>query len=179
MAISSAGKRTRSEIRLVTEQAKKVRKKAVVPDALSTTFAQNVGKNDMVVVQGAVDISSAFSGPSEITQLIRQAGLNPFAIAETPPSVEPRGAVRDFGLADVSWVTNPWGARLAVMIGDAWQWTPFIFIVLLAALESLPVELYEAAVVDGANRWQTFWEVTFPQILPATSTVVLIRLIEA
>jgi multiple sugar transport system permease protein len=84
-----------------------------------------------------------------------------------------------FGLADVSWVTSPWGARLAVMIGDVWQWTPFIFIVLVAALESLPVELFEAAVVDGANRWQVFWEVTFPQILPATSTVVLIRLIEA
>lgn len=84
-----------------------------------------------------------------------------------------------FGLADVSWVTNPWGARLAVMIGDVWQWTPFIFIVLVAALESLPVELFEAAKVDGANRWQVFWEVTFPQILPATSTVVLIRLIEA
>jgi multiple sugar transport system permease protein len=84
-----------------------------------------------------------------------------------------------FGLADVSWVTNPWGARLAVMIGDVWQWTPFIFIVLLAALESLPIELYEAAAVDGARRWQVFWEVTFPQILPATSTIVLIRIIEA
>src|SRR6266851_4775826 len=84
-----------------------------------------------------------------------------------------------FGLTDVSWVTNPWGARLAVMIGDVWQWTPFIFIVLLASIESLPVELNEAAVVDGANRWQMFWAVTFPQILPATSTVVLIRLIEA
>jgi multiple sugar transport system permease protein len=84
-----------------------------------------------------------------------------------------------FGMADVSWVTNPWGARLAVMIGDIWQWTPFIFIVLLASLESLPVQLHEAAVVDGANGWQVFWEVTFPQILPATSTVVLIRLIEA
>ncbi len=84
-----------------------------------------------------------------------------------------------FGLTDVSWVTNPWGARLAVMIGDIWQWTPFIFIILLASIESLPVELNEAAVVDGANRWQLFWEVTFPQILPATSTVLLIRLIEA
>src|SRR5262245_58133 len=84
-----------------------------------------------------------------------------------------------FGLADVSWVTNPWGARLAIMIGDVWQWTPFIFIVLVAALESLPVELFEAAKVDGANRWQVFVEVTFSQILPSTSTVVLIRLIEA
>jgi multiple sugar transport system permease protein len=83
-----------------------------------------------------------------------------------------------FGLTDVSWVTNPWGARLAVMIGDIWQWTPFIFIVLLAAIETLPHELTEAAVVDGATRLQVFWRITFPQILPATTTVVLIRIIE-
>ena len=83
-----------------------------------------------------------------------------------------------FGLTDVSWVTNPWGARLAVMIGDIWQWTPFIFIILLAAIETLPHELVEAAVVDGAGRWQVFWRITFPQILPATTTVVLIRVIE-
>ena len=83
-----------------------------------------------------------------------------------------------FGLVDVSWVTNPWGARLAVMVGDIWQWTPFIFIVLLAAIETLPHELVEAAVVDGATRWQVFWRITFPLILPATSTIVLIRLIE-
>jgi len=83
-----------------------------------------------------------------------------------------------FGLIDVSWVTNPWGARGAVMIGDIWQWTPFIFIVLLAALETLPHELVEAAVVDGANRWQVFWRIRLPLILPAASTVVLIRLIE-
>jgi multiple sugar transport system permease protein len=83
-----------------------------------------------------------------------------------------------FGLTDVSWSTNPWGARLAVMIGDVWQWTPFIFIVLLAAIETLPHELTEAAVVDGANRLQIFWRITFPQILPATTTVVLIRIIE-
>jgi multiple sugar transport system permease protein len=83
-----------------------------------------------------------------------------------------------FGLVDVSWVTNPWTARLAVMIGDIWQWTPFIFIVLLASIETLPHELVEAAVVDGASRWQVFWRITFPLILPATSTILLIRLIE-
>ena len=64
------------------------------------------------------------------------------------------------------------------MIGDIWQWTPFIFIILLAAIETLPHELVEAAVVDGASRWNVFWRITFPQILPATTTVVLIRLIE-
>jgi len=83
------------------------------------------------------------------------------------------------GLANTSWVTNPWGARAAVMIGDIWQWTPFMFIVLVAALESQSVEPVEAAVVDGASRWQIFWEITLPEILPVSSTLILIRLIEA
>ncbi len=83
------------------------------------------------------------------------------------------------GLGLYSWVTDPWGARAAVMIGDIWQWTPFMFIVLLAALEGQSVELIEAAVVDGANRWQTFWKITFPQILPVSTTLILIRMIEA
>jgi multiple sugar transport system permease protein len=84
-----------------------------------------------------------------------------------------------FGLTDFSWVTSPWGARIAVMVGDIWQWTPFMFIVLLAALESQDLETVEAAMVDGANRWQTFRHVTLPAILPVCTTVILIRLIEA
>lgn len=83
------------------------------------------------------------------------------------------------GLADFSWVNDPWGARAAVMLGDIWQWTPFMFVVLLAALETLPSEQVEAALVDGANRWQIFWYITLPSILPVSMTVVLIRMIEA
>jgi multiple sugar transport system permease protein len=83
------------------------------------------------------------------------------------------------GLGLYSWVNDPWGARAAVMIGDVWQWTPFMFIVLLAALESLSVEQVEAALVDGANRWQIFWYITLPAILPVSTTLVLIRMIEA
>ncbi|MFQ5341071.1 MAG: carbohydrate ABC transporter permease [Anaerolineae bacterium] len=83
------------------------------------------------------------------------------------------------GLGLTSWVTHPWGARAAVMIGDTWQWTPFMFIVLLAALEGQSIELIEAALVDGANRWQIFWHITLPQILPVSTTLVLIRMIEA
>ena len=82
------------------------------------------------------------------------------------------------GLRNWSWVTDPWAARIAVIIGDTWQWTPFVFIILLAALESLDQEVREAAVVDGASRWQTFRTITMPAILPVLSTIVLIRLIE-
>lgn len=83
------------------------------------------------------------------------------------------------GLASFSWVNDPWGARIAVMIGDAWQWIPFMFIVLLAALEGQSADQFEAALVDGANRRQIFWRVTWPQILPVSLAIILIRMIEA
>ena len=90
---------------------------------------------------------------------------------------EPLWAV--LGLKDFSWVSDPWGARWAVIITDTWQWTPFVFIILLAAIEGLPNELFEAAHVDGASRWQIFWNITLPQIIPVSATVILIRMIEA
>jgi multiple sugar transport system permease protein len=83
------------------------------------------------------------------------------------------------GLANFSWVTDPWGARLAIILADTWQWVPFMFIVLLAALESQQVDVMEAATVDGANPWQIFRNITWPAILPVSLTLILIRLIEA
>lgn len=83
------------------------------------------------------------------------------------------------GLAGFSWVNDPWGARLAIILADTWQWVPFMFIILLAALESQQVDVMEAATVDGANPWQIFRNITWPAILPISLTIILIRLIEA
>jgi multiple sugar transport system permease protein len=83
------------------------------------------------------------------------------------------------GLGSISWADTPFGARAAVMIGDTWQWTPFMFIILLAALEGVSREQIEAALVDGAQRFQLFRFIIFPQIAPVTVTVILIRIIEA
>jgi multiple sugar transport system permease protein len=82
-------------------------------------------------------------------------------------------------LGEFAWATDPWLARLIVMIGDTWQWTPFMFIVLLAAIENQPREQLEAATMDGASGWEMFRDITWPSIAPAAATVVLIRLIEA
>jgi multiple sugar transport system permease protein len=83
------------------------------------------------------------------------------------------------GLTDFAWISTGSGARTAVMIADIWQWTPFVFIILLAALEGVSREQLEAALVDGANRWQTFRYIVLPEIAPVSLTVILIRLIEA
>jgi multiple sugar transport system permease protein len=83
------------------------------------------------------------------------------------------------GLGDFAWVTSPWAARIFIVIGDSWQWIPFIFVVLLAALESVSRDQVEAGHVDGAGGWQIFREITWPQIAPVAATVMLIRVIEA
>jgi multiple sugar transport system permease protein len=84
-----------------------------------------------------------------------------------------------FHLGEFAWATDPWLARLVVLLGDTWQWTPFMFIVLLAAIENQPRDQVEAALIDGANPLQIFRDITWAGIAPVAATVVLIRLIEA
>jgi multiple sugar transport system permease protein len=83
------------------------------------------------------------------------------------------------GLGNFSWAADPWAARIFIIIGDSWQWIPFIFVVLLAAFENVPRDHVEAAQVDGAGSWQIFREIIWPQIIPVAATVMLIRVIEA
>ncbi|MFN0192852.1 MAG: carbohydrate ABC transporter permease [Aestuariivirga sp.] len=77
------------------------------------------------------------------------------------------------------WSADAWSARFVMMICDSWQWIPFIFICMLAALENVPRDHVEAAQVDGASSVQIFREITWPQIIPIAVTVLLIRMIEA
>jgi multiple sugar transport system permease protein len=86
---------------------------------------------------------------------------------------------RALGFGEWSWATEAWSARLMVLIGDTWQWTPFMFIVLLAGIENQPRDQVEAARMDGAGGWQILRDITWPAIAPIAATVVLIRLIEA
>jgi multiple sugar transport system permease protein len=82
------------------------------------------------------------------------------------------------GGTPVSWLTSAIPARLAVLITDVWQWTPFVFIVILATMQSVPEEVFEAARLDTSSNWQIFAHITFPHILPALGTVGLLRLVE-
>jgi multiple sugar transport system permease protein len=83
------------------------------------------------------------------------------------------------GMGEFSFLGDPWGARIAVIITDTWQWIPFMFIVLLAALAGRELETEEAGLVDGASKWQIFRHITMPALIPVSATIILIRLIEA
>jgi len=79
----------------------------------------------------------------------------------------------------IAFLGNPKLAMPAIMLADVWQWTPFTFLLCLAALQSLPSEPYEAAAVDGASNWQVFWRLTLPMVTPALVVTFLFRLLIA
>ena len=84
---------------------------------------------------------------------------------------------RDLGWDNPAFFAFPWIARLSIEAMDAWVSIPFIMIMLLAGLQAMPKEVLEAAKVDGASAWQSFWHVTFPLMLPVSVTVLIIRII--
>ncbi len=76
---------------------------------------------------------------------------------------------------------NWYGADLAlwaVVLVDIWEWTPFFILILLAGLQTLPVEPFEAARVDGASRWQAFVHLTLPLMLPLVLTTLILRFMD-
>src|SRR5215207_2131984 len=87
------------------------------------------------------------------------------------------GTLKQFGIdtESLTWTASPKLAMLSVIAVDVWQWTPFVFLVLLAGLQAIPQEPYEAALIDGSSRWQTFRHVTLPLLKPSILIVLLLR----
>lgn len=96
---------------------------------------------------------------------------------------ESLGPVNDilsnFGVAYIPWLTDESWGKLSVIMVEVWQWTPFMFLLLLAGLLSLPKEPYLAAAIDGAGPVRTFFYVTFPLMAPISIGAIIIRVIEA
>ena len=80
---------------------------------------------------------------------------------------------------DILWLTQKWPALFAILVTDVWQWTPFMFLILLAGLSSLNPELYEAAALDGAGWWEELREITLPGLAPVIAVAILFRALDA
>jgi multiple sugar transport system permease protein len=87
--------------------------------------------------------------------------------------------VRLLGFEPLSWLSTGSMAMVSVILVETWQWTPFMYLLLLAGLLSLPREPYMAAAIDGAGPLRTFFSVTFPLMAPISIGAIMIRLIEA
>jgi len=78
----------------------------------------------------------------------------------------------------VPWLADSNWARITVLLIDSWQWIPFMTLILLAGMQAIPDDIYEAARVDGASALQLLRRITFPILLPVSTTVILIRALE-
>lgn len=83
------------------------------------------------------------------------------------------------GLPTPNWLGSLQTGLIAVMLADIWEWTPFMVLILLAALQTLPREPFEAAAIDGASAWQAFLNITLPLLRPTIVVAVLIRAIDS
>ena len=87
--------------------------------------------------------------------------------------------LESLGLPRSLWVADASLVIPSLVLVDVWEWTPFIALILLAALQGVPLEYYEAARIDGANAWQSFWYITLPGIRAAIVVAVILRSIDA
>lgn len=79
----------------------------------------------------------------------------------------------------VAWISQPSTALWAVAAVDIWKTTPFVALLLLAGLQVIPSELYEAADVDGVSKWHQFWRITMPLLKPAILVTLIFRTLDA
>lgn len=84
-----------------------------------------------------------------------------------------------FGFPNLPFLTEANWALGSLIAVEIWQWTPFVILLLLAGLQGLPDDVYEAAEMENASPWQQFWGITFPMMLPVSAAVIFIRIVES
>ncbi len=128
----------------------------------------------------ALIMNKAFRGRG----LVRASILVPWAIPTAISGLLWRWIFQADGIANdllhtkVLWTTEGFHAWLAVMIADTWKTAPFIGLLVLAGLQIIPAEVYEAAKVDGSGAFRTFWRITLPLVKPALVVAVLFRILD-
>jgi multiple sugar transport system permease protein len=128
----------------------------------------------------ALVMNKAFRGRG----LVRASILVPWAIPTAISALLWRWIFAADGIANdiighkVLWTTEGFQSWLAVVIADTWKTAPFIGLLVLAGLQVIPAEVYEAAKIDGSGAWRTFWRITVPLVKPALVVAVLFRMLD-
>jgi multiple sugar transport system permease protein len=161
-------------------------------------FLQIVLPNTFILMIASVTVSLAFglalasllNRPFFGRPVVRTVILLPLTIAPVITATMMRwsfndqfGVITNFlsflGLPDIAWLADRWPSFALVIMTDIWIWTPWFTIILLAALQGLPPEPFEAARIDAATPWCIFRKVTMPMLRPVIVVCVLIRAIDA
>lgn len=136
----------------------------------------------------ALMLNKSFAGRG----LVRAAILIPWAVPTVVSATlwktmfDPRSGFVDYLLgvahlpgAHTTWLAGEWTSWTAIFVADAWKNVPFIAIILLAGLQVIPSDVYEAARIDGATPWQAFRRMTLPLLKPALMVALIFRTLQA
>ena len=134
----------------------------------------------VIGVAMALIMNRAFKGRA----LIRASILVPWAIPTVVSAVlwkwifNANGVANDILDKQILWSTDGIQAQMAVIIADTWKTAPFIGLLVLAGLQVIPEEVYEAAKIDGSSAWNSFLHITLPLVKPALLVAVLFRILD-
>ncbi|UXY25384.1 carbohydrate ABC transporter permease [Streptomyces sp. HUAS TT20] len=149
----------------------------------NTTFFSvvTVGLETVIGVAMALIMHKAFRGRA----LVRAGILVPWAVPTAISALLWRWIFNSNGIANavvgrqILWTTEGFHAKVAVIIAEVWKTAPFIGLLVLAGLQVIPEEVYEAARIDGASALRRFWHITLPLVKPALLVAVLFRCLDA
>jgi len=158
---------------------------AVFRDALLTTIIftiASVGLETLLGLAMALIMATAFKGQG----LLRTVVLVPWAVLTVVTAIMWRtivdanlGFVNTLLGTNVVWLGEEPHALIVMIIADVWKTAPFMALLLLAGLQIIPSEIYEAAKVDGATAWQRFRRITLPLLMPALLVALIFRTLDA
>ena len=129
----------------------------------------------------ALIMNQAFRGRG----LMRASVLIPWAVPTAVAAVlwrwafDPRGIINHLFGSTIIWGASEWPSKFAIIIADTWKTAPFVALLILAGLQMIPDEVYEAAKVDGAGAVKRFFNITLPLVKPALLVAVLFRMLDA
>ncbi len=157
-------------------------------DSVSTTITFSLAATFFEMLIGFF-LAYMTVGENLLLQITRTILIMPMVVAPVAVGtlwrmmLSARAGLVNYGLSTIGivgpdWLGNPSMALVSLIIIDVWEWSPFVMIIYVAALSSLPTEPFRAAAVDGASRWQIFRHITLPLLLPVTILVLMFRLID-
>lgn len=167
-------------------------------DLLADPFFWNAAGNTAIMVSAAVTIQVVlgtalalfFNRHLRGAWIVRGALILPMLLTPIVVGVMWRAllnpdwgivnwAIAQIGLGPINWLgSTEWAIRTLILV-DVWQWTPFVFLIVFARLQSLPRDVFEAAEVDGAGRLGMLTRITLPLVLPAIAFAAIFRAIDA
>ena len=154
-------------------------------DAMRTTLIFSVASVTFELIIGlgmALCMHEAFKGQG----ILRTVVLVPWAVLTVVTAImwrtifeSPQGFVNSILGGDTVWLGQEPHALIVIIIADVWKTAPFMALLILAGLQTIPGEIYEAARVDGATKWQRFVKITLPLLKPAILVALIFRTLDA